>query len=131
MFFRRLPSVAVAWSELIARSIGEVELARDVVLVCLSGAGLLRLGISAEIVAGRDYAPAQAVAGALWRHPAGFDGIEYPTRHDTGERSIALFDRGAQAVPQGAGLASTVLDPAGPLVAAWIRRYRFAVFDDR
>ena len=87
--------------------------------------------MSAEIVAGRDYAPAQVVARTLWRHPAGFDGIEYPTRHDTGERSVALFDRAAAAVPASAIVASTVLDPAGPLVATWIRRYRFPVLDDR
>jgi hypothetical protein len=136
VFFRRLPSVAVAWSELAARALVEVRLARDVTLVCLAGPGLLRLGVSADVVAGRDYAPAQAVARGLWRHPARFDGLEYPTRHDTGERSVALFDRAADAVPPGAAPAgavvrSTTLDPRGPLVAAWIRRYAFPVFDDR
>ncbi len=131
VFFRRLPSVAVAWSELAARAIVEVRLARTVTLVCLSGPGLLRLGVSAEVVAGRDYRFAQVVARGLWRHTAQFDGIEYPTRHDTGERSVALFDRAARSVPDEAIVASTVLDPSGPLVAAWIRRYAFPMFDDR
>lgn len=131
VFFRRLPSVAVAWSELAARSIVEVRLACEVVVACLSGPGLLRLGASADLVAGRDYAPAQVVARGLWRHPARFDGLEYPTRHDTAERSIALFDRGASAVPPEAITTTTVLGPAGALVEGWIRRYRFPVFDDR
>lgn len=131
VFFRRLPSVAVAWTELAGRAVVEVRLAREVTLVCLSGPGLLRLGVSADVVAGRDYRPAQVVARTLWRHPAGFDGLEYPTRHDTGERSVALFDRSAAAVPARAIVASTVLNPAGPLVAAWIRRYQFPLLDDR
>lgn len=131
LFFRRLPSVAVAWSELAARTITEVRLARAVVLACLSGPGLLRLRVSADIVTGRDYGPAQVVARGLWRHPAGFDGIEYPTRHDTSERSVALFDRAAAAVPPTAIAASAVLSPTGPHVAAWARRYRFPVLDDR
>lgn len=131
VFFRRLPSVAVAWSELAARSLVEVRLARAVTLACVAGPGLLRLGVSADVVAGRDYAPAQAVARGLWRHPARFDGIEYPTRHDTGERSVALFDRAADVVFVDAVGTSAVLDPRGPLVDAWIRRYAFPVFDDR
>lgn len=131
VFFRRLPSVAVAWSELAARAVVEVRLARDVTLVCLAGPGLLRLGVSGDVVAGRDYGPAQVVARGLWRHSATFDGIEYPTRHDTGERSVALFDRAAVAVSLDAIIASVTLDPRGPLIAAWIRRYQFSVFDDR
>lgn len=131
VFFRRLPSVAVAWSELAARALAEVRLAREVTLVCLAGPGLLRLGVSADVVAGRDYAPAQAVARGLWRHPARFDGLEYPTRHDTGERSVALFDRAQDAVPADAVVHAAALDPRGPLVAAGIRRYGFPVFDDR
>lgn len=131
IFFRRLPSVSVDASELLKRSVIEVVLARDLLVARLNGPCLLRLGVSADIVAGRDYAPAQVVARGLWRHPARFDGIEYPTRHDPGERSIALFNRASAAVPASAILLSEVLDPDLPLVKGWIERYDFELFEDR
>lgn len=131
IFFRRLPDVTVAETELATRSVVKLSVARDLTIVCLTGPCLLRLGVSAEIVAGRDYAPAQVVARGLWRHAAVFDGIEYPTRHDPGERSIALFDRAAAAVPPTAIVSSEVLDPDGSLVRDWVGRYKFGLFADR
>ena len=130
VFFRRLPVRSVSWKDLSHRSIGSWTLARKLTVLCLHGVGLQRAGVDGDVVSGADYRLPQVVARTYWRHPLRFDGIEYPTRHDTGERSLALFDRAADAVPASALSGLSDLDPVGPLVRAWEARYHFEILTD-
>lgn len=122
-FFRRLPSRVIAMSDLDARRITEIRLIRDVQVVCLHGSGLLRANVDGSVTSGDTYALSQVVARLLWRHPAKFDGIEYPARHDTHQFSVALFDRAGDALAVGA--TAPLTDPHR--LRSWITRYKFGL----
>ncbi|MBI2924303.1 MAG: RES family NAD+ phosphorylase [Verrucomicrobia bacterium] len=59
-----------------------------------SGANLSKLGVDLQLLAG-DHAAARLWALRLMQHPAGIDGILYPSRHDDTRRNMALFQRPA------------------------------------
>lgn len=122
-FFRRLPIRAIATEDLAIRSLAVLKLHRSVRVASLTGAGLIRAGVSAAITTGLDYTAAQTVARMLWRHPGRLDGIEYKARHDDNERSIAFFDRAGDAVPFTSIMPLIPLDPRGPIVARWLEKY--------
>lgn len=100
-FLRNPPVRILALSDLSRRSLTPVEVVRDLRLVTLHGAGLARLGATAEVVSERSYRLARAWSRALWSHPEQLDGIQYRSRHDDDSFCVALFDRAEQAVVAG------------------------------
>lgn len=105
----------IAWSDIEARSLARVEVRRRLRLVELCGAGLRRIGATAEVTSTRDYGLSRAWSRALWQHPDRPHGLLYRCRHDDSEEGVALFDR---AMPRIA-LAGTI-----PLArrAGWLGR---------
>jgi hypothetical protein len=92
-FLRNPPVRILALDDLSARSIATVELRRDLRLVPLHGAGLARLGVTAELASGHDYAASQLWSQTLWQHRDQPDGLLYRSRHDDSALCIALYDR--------------------------------------
>lgn len=88
----------IAWSDLEARSLAELEVRRDLRLVELLGPGLRRLGATAEVASTRDYTLSQAWSRAFWAHPEKPDGILYRCRHDDSVRGVAVFNRARRSI---------------------------------
>lgn len=57
-----------------------------------SGTNLSKLGVDLQLLAG-DHALARPWALLLMNHPAGIEGLLYPSRHDETRRNLALFLR--------------------------------------
>ena len=107
------------------RGVALVSTRRRLALVDLAGPGLAQLCLDARVSAG-DHALPQQWSSALWAHPAKIDGIWYLARHDSDERSVALFDRASSGVRITA--AGGLLDPRNlPLTARAMDRYGFAL----
>lgn len=110
----------VAASVLATRCLTPLTVARPLRLARLHGAALGRLGATAEVAHGRDYACARAWSAALHAHPDAPDGLLYPSRHDDGERCVALFDRAADALGEAGGVPSLLGDARLPaLLDRW------------
>ena len=92
-FLRNPPVRILALDDLAGRSIATVEVRRDLRLVPVHGPNLARLGVTAELASGSDYAGAQFWLRALWEHSDQPDGILYRPRHDDSALSVALYDR--------------------------------------
>jgi hypothetical protein len=84
-------------TDLAARSIATIRLERSLKVARLHGDGLARLGVTATTTTG-PYPPCRLLSLGLWSHRLELDGIEYRTRHDDDELSIAFFDRAADAL---------------------------------
>ena len=70
------------------------RLTRSVALIQFSGAGLARLGATAEVChRSQPYECPQAWSSVLHGHPLRADGIRYTARHDDQAILIALFER--------------------------------------
>jgi hypothetical protein len=83
----------VTRAQLEEQSATSIPCLRELRLARLHGAGLVRLGIGAEVVHAHPYAECQALALDLWEHSAMVDGIQYRSRWDNDRLCIALFDR--------------------------------------
>jgi len=59
----------------------------------LHGSSLARLGVTAEVASGSNYALSQLWSLALWEHSDQPDGILYRSRHDDSALSVAVYDR--------------------------------------
>lgn len=70
-------------------------------LLDLSGALLKRLGGSAELAGGGNYALTQQWAHAVFRNPDCFDGFAYMSRHMNDEKAVILFDRAGDKLASG------------------------------
>lgn len=70
----------------------DIELAEPLNLVDLTGDGRLRLRTPTDVTGAMDQTVARVWSEAFFRHPAGPDGVVYPSRLN-GERNIALYDR--------------------------------------
>jgi hypothetical protein len=92
-FLRNPPVRILALDDLAGRSIATVEARRDLRLVPIHGSSLARLGVTAELASGSDYAASQLRSRALWEHTDKPDGILYRPRHDDSALSVALYDR--------------------------------------
>ena len=92
-FLRNPPVRILALDDLAVRSIATVEVRRDLRLVPIHGPSLARLGVTAELASGSDYAASQLWSRALWEHSDKPDGILYRSRHDDSALSVALYDR--------------------------------------
>ena len=106
-------SCLLAWSNIEARQLTEIEVVRDLRLVEFSGPGLRRLGATAEVAATRDYPLSWSWSRTLWKHPEEPDGILYRCRHDDSLRGVALWDRARKKI-------SPRQSYALPLMARWL-----------
>ncbi|RPJ70932.1 MAG: RES domain-containing protein [Acidobacteria bacterium] len=115
----------VSAESLQTRGVALVTTRRRLALVDLAGPGLAQLCLDAHISTA-DHALSQRWSRALWAHPSKVDGIWYVTRHDSDQRSVALFDRAASAVRLTAG--GGLLDKRNlPQTARAMDRYGFAL----
>ena len=92
-FLRNPPVRILALDDLAGRSIATVEVRRDLQLVPIHGSSLARLGVTAELASGIDYAGSQLWSRALWEHNDKPDGILYRSRHDDSALCVAVYDR--------------------------------------
>jgi hypothetical protein len=92
-FLRNPPVRILALDDLAGRSIATVEVRRDLRLVPVHGSSLARLGVTAELTSGSDYAASRLWSRALWEHADKPDGILYRSRHDDSALSVAVYDR--------------------------------------
>jgi len=92
-FLRNPPVRILALDDLAGRSIATVEVRRDLRLVPIHGRSLARLGVTAELASGSDYASSQLWSRTLWEHSDQPDGILYRSRHDDSALCVALHDR--------------------------------------
>ncbi len=92
-FLRNPPVRILALDDLAARSVATVELRRELRVVPIHGSSLARLGVTAELASGSDYAVSQLWSRALWEHGDQPDGILYPSRHDDSALCVAVYDR--------------------------------------
>jgi hypothetical protein len=92
-FLRNPPIRILALDDLAGRSIATVEVRRALRLARMHGPSLARLGVTAELASGSDYATSQLWSRALWEHSDQFDGIAYRSRHDDSALCVALYDR--------------------------------------
>jgi hypothetical protein len=119
-FLRNPPVRILALDDLAGRSIATVEVRRDLRLVPIHGPSLARLGVTAELASGNDYAMSQLWSRALWEHSDQPDGILYRSRHDDSALCVAVYDRARDglAIVQDHSLAE---DPQQ--LAGLLRRY--------
>ncbi len=64
---------------------------RDLKLVDLSGAGVIKIGADSRIYTG-SYQISQSWSQTFYEHPDRVDGIYYPSRHDPSRYCIALYE---------------------------------------
>ena len=92
-FLRNPPVRILALDDLAGRSIATVEVRPELRLVPIHGSSLARLGLTAELASGSDYAGSQVWSRALWEHSDQPDGILYRPRHDDSALCAAVYDR--------------------------------------
>lgn len=97
-FLRNPPVRILSLEDLAGRSIATVEVRRELRLIPVHGASLARLGITAEVASGSDYAASQQWSRALWEHPDKPDGILYRSRHDDSALCAAVYDRAREGL---------------------------------
>jgi hypothetical protein len=97
-FLRNPPVRILALDDLAGCSIATVEVRRDLRLVPIHGPSLARLGVTAELASGSDYAGSQLWSRALWEHSDKPDGILYRSRHDDSALSVAVYDRAREGL---------------------------------
>ena len=91
-FLRNPPVRILALDDLAGRSIATVEVRRELRLVPVHGPSLARLGVTAELASGSDYAASRLWSRALWEHTDQPDGILYRPRHDDSALCVAVYD---------------------------------------
>lgn len=94
------PLRSIELRQLEQRSVSQVLTHEALTVVQLEGAGLVRLGVSANQAHAQPYDECQQMALAFWRHAGGVDGIQYRSRWDSGRLCWALFDRAAPRLAQ-------------------------------
>jgi hypothetical protein len=79
--------------DLASLAFSEIESTEPLRLAQLHGAGLQRMGATAEIEHGGDYRAPRSWSLALHSHPDQPDGISYRARHDDEMFCAAIYDR--------------------------------------
>jgi hypothetical protein len=107
-FLRNPPVRILALDDLAGRSVAAVEVRRELRLMPIHGSSLARLGATAELASGNDYAASQLWSRALWEHGDQPDGILYRSRHDDSAFCVAVYHRarGGLAIVQDHSLAA-------------------------
>jgi hypothetical protein len=102
--FLRTPGLNQLPTDFLARkAYVTLTIRRPLKLAKMAGAGLARIGATAQVVhGGKPYDCPQAWSGAHYRHPAAFDGIAYYARHDDEALCYAIFERAEGAVREAA-----------------------------
>lgn len=96
-----VPTQLISRKTLEARAIAMIHVLDRLVLVPLYGPYLMRLGATASVTHGADYAVPQSWGKAIHDHAQAVDGILYTSRHDETTFSIALFERAAHKIEAG------------------------------
>jgi hypothetical protein len=113
-------------STLASRVLSRLSPGRPLRLVPLTGRQLARMGVDARLAVGGDYDLARRWSWAFYHHPLRPDGILYPARHDERRRSVALFDRAADALTE--ELIGVLSDRAqAPLLGELLDHYAFGL----
>jgi len=97
-FLRNPPVRILSLDDLGTCSIATVEVRRELRLVPIYGPSLVRLGVTAELASGSDYAGSRLWSRALWQHPDKPDGILYRSRHDDSALCVAVYNRAKSAL---------------------------------
>jgi hypothetical protein len=119
-FLRNPPVRILALDDLAGRSIATVEARRDLRLVPIHGPSLARLGVTAELASGSDYAASRLWSRALWEHSDKPDGILYRSRHDDSPLCVAVYDRARDGL---AVVGEHALTEDAQQLARLLRRY--------
>ena len=88
----RTGDVLLDESDLRARTYATLRLDAAMTLIDLRDDGPLRMGVPSDVVRGSRQTLARKWSLALHQHPAGVDGIIYPSRLN-GETNLAIYDR--------------------------------------
>jgi hypothetical protein len=99
-FLRNPPVRILALEDLAGRAVSTLEVRRQLRLVPSYGSNLARLGVTAELASGSDYAASQRWSHALWEHRDSPDGILYRSRHDDSALCVAVYDHAKDALVQ-------------------------------
>ena len=100
-FLREPGRTYVALDLLKSKAYVRFRLTRSVTLIQFTGAGLARLGATAEVChRGQPYECSQAWSSLLHGHPLRADGILYTARHDDQAILIALFERARDSLAE-------------------------------
>ena len=118
-FLRIVPVRLLSLDDLAKRAASPVVTLRGVTLVQFHGAGLAKLGATAEVAHGA-YSLSRQWALACWKHPSAPDGLLYRARHDDDQLAIALFDRADDSIE---APAPPILMSARPELPALLSRY--------
>jgi RES domain-containing protein len=97
----------VAFEEIEKRPLCEFRAIRTLRLVRLYGPSMGRIGASAGVTSGSDYAISRHWSKAIYDHPAMVDGILYRATYDNDQLAAVLFDRAQDALDDGRSAAFT------------------------
>jgi len=123
-FLRNPPVRILSLEDLGGRSIATVEVRRELRLVPIHGPGLVRLGVTAELASGSNYAGSQLWSRALWEHPDKPDGILYRSRHDDSALCVAVYNRAKDCL---AVIRDESLAKDAQQLARLLKRYRLGL----
>lgn len=124
-FLREPGRLLLAIDDLGEVAAGEVHAVRDLTVVGFRGAGLTRLGATADIAHG-DHRASRPWSAALHAHPAQPDGLQWRSRLDDDAIAVAVFDHAGDALRAGRSVPVLSADLRGTL-ASWLDRYGVAV----
>jgi len=96
-----VPTGLISPATLLARSIAELHVTQTLQMLPLYGRHLMKLGATATVTHGDDYALSQRWSKAIHAHEQNVDGIMYTSRHDDTTFSLALFDRAEHKIAEG------------------------------
>lgn len=115
----------IAESELTDRHYSEISIRESLRLVDLADDALLQMGIPTDVARGRNQALARKWSVAIYEHPAGVDGILYPSRLNN-EINLAIYDR---AITKLAAVGTCNLEVA-PEIGTILDRFQVAFVDN-
>jgi hypothetical protein len=98
--FLRKPGQMIALDLIRKKTLVRLRALQPIKCIKLFGAGLARVGATAEVSHAGSYHLAQAWSAALHTQASAFDGIAYHARHDDTQICYALFCRSAHKIAE-------------------------------